>query len=77
MHYPIFRFKHQDREVCMGVHLFGHIHSVPLIIPKHSFNVGADINNYTPVELETAISYAKSNEGGKVNATRSQEWARN
>lgn len=67
MHYPIQEFKHKDKDVNCHVHLFGHIHSVPFEIPRHSFNVGADVNNFTPVKLEYAIAQALENKGGKIN----------
>lgn len=65
MHYPIQHFKHSDKEKGW-VHLFGHIHSVPFMTPRHSFNVGADVNNYTPVLINNAIQTALNN-NGKVN----------
>lgn len=67
MHYPIQRFKHQDRIDKCAVLLFGHIHSRPMEIPKHSYNVGVDVNNYTPVRLEEAIEKARKNNGGQIN----------
>lgn len=67
MHYPIKQFKHIDKDVNCYVHLFGHIHSVPLEIPRHSFNVGVDVNDYRPVKLEYAIEQALLNSGGSIN----------
>ena len=67
MHYPIQSFKHMDREIKPAVLLFGHIHSFKQSIPKHSFNVGVDVNNYRPVNIEEAIEKALCNEGGKIN----------
>lgn len=71
MHYPILSFKHQDKEEqnC-AVLLFGHIHSCRYELPKHSFNVGADVNNYTPVRLEYAIERALDNRGGLINGRK-------
>lgn len=67
MHYPLQRFKHQDRIDKCAVMLFGHIHSRPMEIPKHSYNVGVDVNNYTPIRLEEAIEKARNNNGGQIN----------
>ena len=69
MHYPIQDFKHQNREVNPAVLLFGHIHTFKMEIPKHSFNVGVDVNNYYPVELNTAIAKALNNKGGVINSS--------
>lgn len=67
MHYPIQDFKHQSRETKPAVLLFGHIHTFNVEIPKHSFNVGVDVNNYYPVDLVEAISKALNNTGGLMN----------
>lgn len=67
MHYPIQEFKHMDREISPAVLLFGHIHSGRVMIPKHSFNVGVDVNNYAPVNIKDAIKQALENNGGKIN----------
>ena len=67
MHYPILSFKHQAREVSPSVLLFGHIHSSPIKIPKHSCNVGVDVNDYIPINIKYAISKALNNEGNIVN----------
>lgn len=67
MHYPIQEFKHMDRETKPSVLLFGHIHSLLKVIPRHSFNVGVDVNNYYPVDIVEAIAKALANSGGKVN----------
>lgn len=67
MHYPIQSFKHQNREVKPAVLLFGHIHSNYCSLPKHSFNVGVDVNDYTPINIKYAIEKAKSNVGGIFN----------
>lgn len=67
MHYPIQSFKHQNRIENNSVLLFGHIHSENCIIPKKSYNVGVDVNNYTPIPLEIAIGKANSNLGGIYN----------
>lgn len=67
MHYPIQEFKHMDRETKPSVLLFGHIHSLLKVIPRHSFNVGVDVNNYYPVDIVEAIAKALANNGGKVN----------
>lgn len=67
MHYPIQSFKHQDRENKCAVLLFGHIHSGKMTLPKHSFNVGVDVNNYAPVNIEIAIEQARYNDGGIIN----------
>lgn len=67
MHYPIQDFKHQNREDKPAILLFGHIHSFSVPIPKHSFNVGVDVNDYYPVDLEVAILKAVNNKGGRLN----------
>ena len=68
MHYPIQEFKHRDRPMNPAIHLFGHIHSTPRNIPVHSFNVGVDVNNYTPVHIKEAIKQALSNSvAGNLN----------
>lgn len=71
MHYPILSFKHQDKnETNCAVLLFGHIHSCRYELPKHSFNVGVDVNNYTPVKLEYAIERALDNRGKLINGRK-------
>lgn len=67
MHYPIQEFKHKNREGKPSVLLFGHIHSFSMEIPKHSFNVGVDVNDYYPVRLDDAIAKALENNGGVIN----------
>lgn len=69
MHYPIQDFKHQNRETKPSILLFGHIHTFKMEIPKHSFNVGVDVNNYYPVDLIVAIQKALNNNGGMINNT--------
>lgn len=69
MHYPIQDFKHQNKETKPAVLLFGHIHTFKVEIPKHSFNVGVDVNDYYPVSLTTAIAKALNNNGGVINNT--------
>lgn len=69
MHYMIQEFKHKDKDKNPYVQLFGHIHSIPYIVPRHSYNVGADINNYTPVKLELAINKALSKSNPYINGT--------
>lgn len=75
MHYPILQYNNMNKSNPVGVHLFGHIHSLKLRLPKNSWNVGVDVNNYTPVLLEDAINIAckphkllsKYNKRRKVN----------
>ena len=67
MHYPIQDFKHMNRETKPAILLFGHIHSFKIQIPKHSFNVGVDMNCYRPISLDYAIERALENEGGRLN----------
>lgn len=67
MHYPIQDFKHQSRETKPAVLLFGHIHTFRIEIPKHSYNVGVDVNDYYPVSLTTAIAKALNNKGNIIN----------
>lgn len=67
MHYPIQDFKHQNKETKPAILLFGHIHTFNMEIPKHSFNVGVDVNNYYPVDLTAAIAKALNNNGGLMN----------
>lgn len=67
-HYPISHFKHENKEENGYIHLFGHIHSVPFAMPKRSYNVGADVNDYTPVLLDIAIERAlKNTSSGTLN----------
>lgn len=66
-HYPIQHFKHQDKDINGYVHLFGHIHSTNTEIPKRSYNVGADVNNYTPVLLDIAVERALNNNTVTLN----------
>lgn len=67
MHYPIQDFKHMNRVNNPAILLFGHIHSFEVDIPKHSYNVGVDVNNYTPINIKEAIRLALENEGGRKN----------
>lgn len=69
MHYPIQDFKHQNMEENPAVLLFGHIHTFRVEIPKHSFNVGVDVNNYYPVDIVEAIAKALNNKGGVINSS--------
>lgn len=69
MHYMIQTFKHKDKDINPYVQLFGHIHSIPYTVPRHSYNVGADINNYTPIRLELAIEKALSQNDEYTNGT--------
>lgn len=66
-HYPIMYFKHYEKENIPTVHLFGHIHSTPHIIPRRSYNVGVDVNNYEPINIEVAIKNCLNNLGGCIN----------
>lgn len=61
MHYPINYFRNQDKEKNPAVMLHGHIHSNPVVVPKYSYNVCMDLNNYAPIKLQTAIDKALSN----------------
>ena len=69
MHYMIQEFKHKDKEINPYIQLFGHIHSIPYVVPRHSYNVGVDVNNYTPIRLEEAINKAISQTGSYINGT--------
>lgn len=60
-HYPIEHFNHQDLKENNYVHLFGHIHSMEYDIPARSYNVGVDVNEYTPIQLDIAIERAMNN----------------
>lgn len=72
MHYPILVFNHQNTH-CenrkTGIHLCGHIHSLPYTMPEYSYNVGVDVNNYTPIKLDIAIEKALFNKTGLINGT--------
>ena len=59
-HYPIARFNRQDK---IGLHLYGHIHSVKLEndIP-HAYNVGMDVNGYRPQLIDKFIELDKEND---------------
>lgn len=53
-HYPIQCFNKANKG---AIHLFGHIHSNELEYPiKNAFNVGVDVNNYSPVNIDKYIS---------------------
>lgn len=65
-HYPILHFKRQEYEDGF-VHLFGHTHTAKIHTPYHSYNVGVDVNDYKPIQLEKAIEYAKQE---RINKTR-------
>lgn len=52
-HYPIASFNKQDNG---GICLYGHIHSNKLNNPiPHAYNVGMDVNNYRPVDINNFI----------------------
>lgn len=52
-HYPIASFNRQDNG---GMCLYGHIHSNKLNSPiPHAYNVGMDVNNYRPVDINNFI----------------------
>lgn len=62
-HYPIMKW---DMQHYHSYHLFGHIHSrdpYPLgedrNILRYSYNVGVDVNNYTPISFEEIRSKLK------------------
>lgn len=61
-HYPFLTWNKSHHG---SIHLFGHVHSNynsnhPMREPsKNSYNVGADINNYEPCELEEIIENNK------------------
>lgn len=66
MHYPILSFNGMYND--KSIHLFGHIHSVSTYqYPKHSYHIGVDVNDYKPVNIDTAIQLALSNNGGIYN----------
>ena len=67
MHYPIQSFKHMDKSTNPYIHLHGHIHSIPYEVPKHSYNVGTDVNNFTPIHIKDAIQKALTNNGNMIN----------
>jgi calcineurin-like phosphoesterase family protein len=67
MHYPIQDFKHSNKDTNPYIHLFGHIHSAKITIPRHSYNVGVDVNNFTPIKIEYAIEKALGNNGNLIN----------
>ena len=70
MHYPIQDFKYKDRPKTPFVHLHGHIHSIPKCVPRNSYNVVVDLNDYKPVSIKEAIQKALSNDtGGHINGT--------
>lgn len=67
MHYPILSFDGMYKDSGY-IHLFGHIHSVPYYkLPRHSYNVGIDVNNYTPIHIDKCIELAMSNNGELYN----------
>lgn len=67
MHYPIQSFKHMDKETNNYIQVHGHIHSAPYVVPKKSYNVGVDINDYKPIHIDKVIEKCLKNRGGKVN----------
>ena len=66
MHYPIKSFNGMLRE--NSIHFCGHIHSTNKELSRHTYNVGVDVNNYKPVEINTAIQKALLNENGIINS---------
>ena len=47
---------------------FGHIHSVKTYtLPRHSYQVGVDVNNYTPIHIDKCIELALKNNGNILN----------
>ena len=67
MHYPILSFDGMYKDSSY-IHLFGHIHSIPTYkLPRHSYNVGVDVNNYIPIHIDKCIELAMSNNGELYN----------
>lgn len=67
MHYPISHFRHMGKPENGYLLIHGHIHSQPFEVPRHSFNAGADVNNYYPINIKQAIKYALENKNGMIN----------
>lgn len=42
-----------------SIHLFGHIHKDNIVMNKNAYNVGADVNNYEPIELKDILEKLK------------------
>lgn len=67
MHYPILSFDGMYKDEGY-IHLFGHIHSTPdYKLPRHSYHIGVDVNNYKPVSIDKCIELAMSNGGNLYN----------
>lgn len=66
MHYPIKSFNGMLRE--NSIHFCGHIHSTNEELSRHTYNVGVDVNNYKPIEINEAIQKALLNENGITNS---------
>ena len=54
MHYPLLSFNGMHNE--KSVHFFGHIHTAKYTLPRHSYHIGVDTNNYKPIHIDKAIA---------------------
>lgn len=61
MHYPLLSFNGMHNE--KSVHFFGHIHTAKYTLPRHSYHIGVDTNNYKPIHIDKAIELALLNNG--------------
>ena len=61
MHYPLLSFNGMHNE--KSVHFFGHIHTSKYTLPRHSYHIGVDTNNYKPIHIDKAIELALLNNG--------------
>lgn len=67
MHYPINEFKHKNKDTNPWIMVHGHLHSRHKLVPRHSYNVGADVNNYIPVSINTVIEQALNRDKDFIN----------
>jgi calcineurin-like phosphoesterase family protein len=51
-HYPIYEW---DCAFHGSIHLYGHVHNNEQMDRKNAFNVGVDVNNFTPISIEDII----------------------
>lgn len=63
-HYPIqvWDCRHYD-----SIHLYGHVHSKTINKIPNSYNVGVDVNNFTPISIEEIIEKVTVCTDGTMN----------
>ena len=70
MHYPINEFKHKNKDENPWIMVHGHLHSRCKLVPRHSFNVGADVNNFTPVPFDIVKEQALQHSEDFINTRK-------